>query len=110
MSSQAPTRLEEFDARLVQAPLQGLLRNMDGEMSRRLKTAMSSGDVEAERRFSLLLLMLRFTRNSYEAISLLCSDAEDSTKRKKEFALVMPPTNRQLLDLLFTLIFIMDDY
>jgi len=36
MTQQDVSRLEEFDARLVQAPLQGLLRNMDCELVRRL--------------------------------------------------------------------------
>jgi hypothetical protein len=83
---------------------------MDGELVRRLKQAMASHDSEAERRLSLFLLMLRFTKNSYEAASFLCSDTDDSPKRKKEFVLILPPTNRQLLDLLFTLVFMTDDF
>jgi hypothetical protein len=55
-------------------------------------------------------MMLRFTRNSYEALSFLCSDEDDAPKRKREFALILPPTNRQLLDLLFTLVFMLDDF
>jgi hypothetical protein len=102
--------LEVFDARVVQAPLQGLLRNMDGELSRRLRQAMASGDREAERRLSLLLIMLRLTKNAYEAIGFIVSDMDENPKRKKEFVLILPPTNRQLLDLLFTLVFIMDDF
>jgi hypothetical protein len=102
--------LQEFDARIVQAPLQGLLRNMDSELLRRVKQAMPLPDRETERRLTLLLLMLRFTRNSYEAVSFLCSSADDSQKRKREFVLILPPANRQLLDLLFTLVFMMDDF
>jgi len=102
--------LEEFNAQIVQAPLQGLLRNMDEELARRLKQSMASGDREAERRLSLLLIMLRITRNSYEAMSFLISNVEEHPRRKREFELVLPPTNRQLLDLLFTLVFMMDDF
>jgi hypothetical protein len=102
--------LEEFDARLVQAPLQGLLRNMDCELVRQLQHAMSVRDRESERRLSLFLIMLRFTKNSYEAASFICSDADDTPKRKREFVLILPPTNRQLLDLLFTLVFMLDDF
>ena len=110
MADQKPPPLEVFDARIVQAPLQGLLRNMDSELVRRLKQVMTSHDSEAERRLSLFLIMLRFTKNSYEAASFLCSDAEDTPKRKREFVLILPPTNRQLLDLLFTLVFMLDDF
>jgi hypothetical protein len=102
--------LEDFDARIVQAPLQGLLRNMDSELERQVKQAMPLPDREAERGLTLLLLMLRFTRNSYEALSFLCSDANDTPKRKRGFVLILPPANRQLLDLLFTLVFMMDDF
>lgn len=110
MAEQKLPALEVFDARIVQAPLQGLLRNVDGELVRRIKQAMASHDSEAERRLSLFLIMLRFTKNSYEATSFLCSDADDTAKRKREFALILPPTNRQLLDLLFTLVFMLDDF
>src|SRR5437667_1154248 len=102
--------LEVFDARIVQAPLQGLLRNMDSELARLLKEAMTSHDSVAERRLTLFLTMVRFTKNSYEAASFLCSDADDTPKRKREFVLILPPTNRQLLDLLFTLMFMLDDF
>jgi len=110
MAEQKLAPLEVFDARIVQAPLQGLLRNMDSELSRVLKHAMASHDSRAERELTLFLTMLRFTKNSYEAASFLCSDADDTPKRKREFVLVLPPTNRQLLDLLFTLVFMSDDF
>lgn len=99
-----------FDARIVQTPIQGLLRNMDCELVRLLKQAMLSPDRETERKLSLFLMLLCFTKNSYEAVSFLCSDDDDAPKRKREFALVVPPTNRQLLDLLFTLVFMLDDF
>jgi len=41
--------------------------------------------------------MLRITKNSYEAVSFLLSSTDEDPKRKKEFVLVLPPTNRQLL-------------
>src|SRR5580765_6085756 len=110
MTEQKLAPLEVFDARIVQAPLQGLLRNMDSELAWLLKQAMTSHDSVAERRLTLFLTMLRFTKNSYEAASFLCSDADDTPKRKREFVLILPPTNRQLLDLLFTLVFMLDDF
>jgi len=110
MTQEKMPPLEEFNAQLVQAPLQGLLRNMDSEIVRRLKQAAASHDGELERRLSLLLTMLRFTKNSYEAVSFLCSTMDETPKRKKEFVLVLPPANRQLLDLLFTLVFMTDEF
>jgi hypothetical protein len=110
MAIQKTPPLDVFDARIVQTPLQGLLRNMDSELVRRLRQSMGSRDTEAERNLSLFLMMFRFTKNSYEAASFLCSDADDIPRRKKEFALILPPTNRQLLDLLFTLVFMLDEF
>ena len=102
--------LELFDARIVQTPIQGLLRNVDCELVRLLNQSMTSRDPESERKFSLFLMMLSVTKNSYDAASFLCSDAEDAPKRKREFVLILPPVNRQLLDLLFTLVFVLDDF
>jgi hypothetical protein len=110
MAEQKLSPLGVFDARIVQTPLQGLLRNMDSELARLLKQGMTSHNREAERRLSLFLIMLRFTKNSYEAASFLCSDSDDAPKRKRDFVLILPPTNRQLLDLLFTLVFMLDEF
>jgi hypothetical protein len=110
MSEGKVPRLEEFDARIVRAPLQGLLRNIDSEITRQLKTTIGMQDKASERKLSLLLTMLRFTKNSYEAISFLSSSMDDSAKRKREFVLILPPANRQLLDLLFTLVFMLDEF
>jgi len=110
MTQQNEPHLEAFNAKVVQAPLQGLLRNMDSELVRRLKHATVDPDRKSEREISLLLLMLRFTRNSYEAICFLCSTMDETPRRKKEFVMVLPPANRQLLDLLFNLVFMMDDF
>jgi len=104
------TPLKVFDARIVQTPLRGLLRHMDASLGRLLTQAMVARHQEAERKLSLLLMMLRFTTNSYDAISFLCSDEDDAPKRRREFVLVLAPINRQLLDLLFTLVFMMDDF
>jgi hypothetical protein len=102
--------LEEFDAQIVQIPLRGLLTNMDRDLERRVLQAAQSGDKEAERRLTLLLMMLRFTINSYEAVCFLITNTEHHPKRKDRFALIVPPANRQILDLLFTLVFMMDDF
>jgi hypothetical protein len=102
--------LREFDARLVQAPLQGLFRNSDSELARRFRTAMASHDREAERTLSFFLILTRFAKISYESVSFLISSADDGSKRKREFVLVLPPINRQLMDMLFNLVYITDDF
>jgi hypothetical protein len=100
--------LEEFNAEIVQKPLAGLLFNVEREIEKRLKEATRRQDKETERRLSLLFMMLRFTINSYKAVCFLLTG--DSPKRNDRFALVIAPINRQILDLLFTLIYMMDDF
>jgi hypothetical protein len=83
--------LEDFNAQVVQKPLQGLLFNIDREMERNLKQAAKVRDLESERHLSLPLIMVRVTINSYQAICFLVTNTEEHPKRKKEFALVIPP-------------------
>ncbi len=54
--------------------------------------------------------MMRITKNTYEAVCFLVSDVSPDSARKPTFVLVVPPVNRQLMDLLFTLIYIRDDF
>src|ERR1700722_18121981 len=110
MNELNPPPLKEFDARIIQRPLQGIFRNMESELLRRVQTANTLRDVESERRSTLFLMMMQFTKNSYGAASFLCSTEDDASNRKENFALVLPPINRQLLDLLFTLVYILDDF
>jgi hypothetical protein len=102
--------LEVFDASIVQTPLRGLLMNIDRDLEKRLEQAKHSGDRVAERHVTLLMIMLRFTINSYKAVCFLISTTDYSPKREDNFVLIVPPANRQLLDLLFTLVFMIDDF
>jgi len=54
--------------------------------------------------------MLRFAINSYQAVGFLLSDLDVHPKRLARFVLVVPPINRQLMDLWFSLVYIMDDF
>ncbi len=104
--------LEIFDAQIVQVPLGGLLLNIDRDLERLYKrqTRPSTGTMFGERKTSLFLIMMRVTINAYQAICFLISTEGDAPKRKKKFALVVPAINRQLLDLLFTLVYMLDDF
>ena len=102
--------LKQFNAQLVQAPLQGLLRNTESELARRFQQAMVSRERMAERTFSFFLILARFTIVSYKSICLIVSDSDDGSKREKKFVLVLPPVNRQLMDMLFNIIYITDDF
>jgi hypothetical protein len=102
--------LETFNFSVVQQPLTGLLRNMDSDLRRRLDLLARTNDVNEIRRFTLLQIMLRFATNSYQAVGFLLSDLDEHPKRLPRFVLVVPPINRQLMDLWFSLVYIMDDF
>jgi hypothetical protein len=101
--------LQRFHFPIVQEPLTGLLRNMDSDLKRRVEEAGRANNAEAVRNLTLLLIMLRFAMNSYHAVCFLLADVEDP-KRLPGFVLVVPPINRQLMDLWFTLVYMMDDF
>jgi len=102
--------LRRFDFRIVQEPLTGLLRNMDSDLRRRIEEVQAAGNVEEHRRLTLLLIMLRFAINSYQAVGFLLSDLDEHPKRLARFVVVVPPINRQIMDLWFTIVYMMDDF
>ena len=51
-----------------------------------------------------------FTKNAYDAIRYLIADTPEDHNRKPNYVLIVPSVNRQLLDLLFTLVYMFDDY
>jgi hypothetical protein len=102
--------LTQFNAEVVQTPLKGLLTNISRELERSLQQAMESRSAVAERHWSLLLIMLRVALNSYEAICFLLVSAEKDPEKLRHFALVLPPVNRQMMDALFSLVYMRDDF
>jgi len=102
--------LDVFDFRKVQEPLDGLLRNLDGDLHRRIKEAQAANNFEEIRQLTLLLIMLRVAANSYQALGFLLSDVDVHHKRLPRFVLIVPSVNRQIMDLWFTLVYMMDDF
>jgi len=102
--------LETVNFVLIQEPLTGLLRNTDSDLQRQLKGIETSRNFREYRELTLLLIMLRSAANSYQALCFLLSDTEENTKRLPRFVLVAPSINRQIMDLWFTLVYIMDDF
>lgn len=108
MSLSKSKPLEAFDFQLIQRKFEGILINVDRDLERRLKAAEKKHE-ELARQLLLAILMVRIARNSYAALSVLLLDTDNSQKRRK-FVLVVPPVNRQLMDLLCTLVYIRDDF
>jgi hypothetical protein len=113
--AEAPTKIDPslpvYNMRYVQDPLQGLFRNMDSELERKIKRVPYIPQTEELRRQqSMLHAMFRATENSYLAACFLISDVEDCPKRRDTFVLVLPPIIRQVMDTWFNLVYINDDF
>lgn len=105
-----PPPLKRFDYSLVSKKLEGLLFNLDRDLERRITREILHQDDELDRCLTLLHVILRFARNSYEAVLYFAGDTPPDPRRKPKFAFVVPPINRQLLDLLFSLVYMLDDF
>lgn len=102
--------LRKFDYALVAERMDGLLINVDRDLQRLGNQAASANAPERERRISLLNVIVRFAGNSYEAVRYVAGDTPEDHRRRPNYVLVIPAINRQLLDLLFTLVYMLDDF
>jgi hypothetical protein len=102
--------LRKFNYALVQERMDGLLVNIDRDLQRRGKKAHQANQREADRCYMLLNLIVRFAKNSYDAVRYVAGDAPEDYRRKPNYVLVVPAINRQLLDLLFSLVYMLDDF
>jgi hypothetical protein len=102
--------LRRFDFGLVQRPLDGILLNVDRDLQRRLKEAGRRNDTGAVIAFTTMVATARFAANSYHAVAYLVADTPEDSQRKQTYVLVLPAINRQLLDLLFSLVYMFDDF
>lgn len=101
--------LQRIDFRLVQTPLDGLLINVDRDLQRRTKDAERFGSFDMARQLVLLDIFVRLVTNAYHAEAYLIADDPPDSRRKPQFVLVLPPINRQLLDLFCSLVYMLDD-
>lgn len=102
--------LRPFNFKIVQEPLTGLLRNMDSDLQRRIKQVEAARDVQQYMQLTLLLIMLRVAINSYQAVGFLLTDLDEHPKRLDRFVIVVPPINRQIMDLWFTVVYLLNDF
>lgn len=103
-----PLRL--FDYKLVAGSFEGALINVDRDLQRMGNRAEQAGANDLARRIGLLNTFVRFAWNSYSAARYLIAESPEDPGRKPNYALVLAPLNRQLLDLLFSLIYMLDDF
>jgi len=104
-----PKPLKEFNYQLVAPRLDGLLFNVDRDLQRRGSQAMQRRELDLERCILLLNLFVRFARNSYNAVRYVAGNTPEDHRRNPDYVMVVPAINRQLLDLLFSLVYMLDD-
>jgi hypothetical protein len=102
--------LRSFDYGLVSPKLEGLFLNIDRDLQRRAKQVLDAGDADSERCLVLLDMMFRFSWNAYRAVLYIAGQSPEDPLRKPSYALVIPNINRQLLDILFSLAYMLDDF
>jgi hypothetical protein len=111
MRKKTPTPLKplkKFDYKVISEKVWGLLINVDRDLRRR------SGDSRSVDLYGdhahLLNIFVRCAMNSYEAVLYFGGDIPEDPRRKKNFVIAIPPVNRQLLYLLFTIVYLLDDF
>ncbi len=105
-----PKPLRPFNYKLVAERLEGFLTNVDRDLQRRVNWSDAVEDEDSGLWMTCIDLMMRFAINSYHAVLYLVGDEPQDSRRKKNFMLVLPGINRQLLDLLFSLVYMLDDF
>ena len=73
--------LKQLEFKIIQEPLNGLLRNMDSDLQRRMEQAGTLGNSDEHKQPMLLLIMLRFAINSYQAVGFLLSDLDSGFRK-----------------------------
>ena len=101
--------LREFNYQLVATKLDGLYINVSRDLERQIELGAVRGHRQHVRSLSVLLVMLRFAWNSYGAVRYITADTPSDPNRKPNYVIVIPSVNRQLLDLLFSLVYMLDD-
>lgn len=105
-----PKPLKGFDFTLVQPQMKGLLINVDRDIHRQVKQAEQRNDLQTARQFVVMRMIQRVAINAYQAVIYVGAETPEDPNRKPTYILIVPPINRQLLDLLFTLVYMLDDY
>jgi hypothetical protein len=98
-----------FDVSLVQPRLEGLLVNVDRDLQRKLEKSGHAPNTNSTRQIILMLTMARITSNAYTGLCYLLVD-QGAPRWRKNFALLLAPANRQLMDILCSIVYIRDDF
>ena len=101
--------LRGFDFGIVNNKLDGFIFNVNRDLERKAQESFQRGHCAMEQCFSLLRVFLNFANNSYRAMRHLVADTPEDAKRDPKFVLVVPTVSRQLVDILCTIVYMLDE-
>jgi hypothetical protein len=101
--------LRGFDFALVNNKFDGFLFNVNRDLERKAEESFRRGHRAMERCFSLLRVFVNFANNSYRAMRYLSADTPEDSKRDLKYVLVVPTVSRQLVDILCTIVYMLDE-
>ena len=107
--TQASVQLQSVDYSALAAPIDGLLFNLDRDLQRQIAKLHKLGDRVKARSVEMPLMFLRYARIAYNSVRFLMADTPPDPARKPIYAIIVPNVNRQLIDILSTLVFMLDD-
>jgi hypothetical protein len=105
-----PTELHAFHFETVAAPIDGLLFNIDRDLQRQIARYHTAGERAKARGVEMPMMFLRYAKIAYNAIRFLTADTPPDPARRPVYAVIIPNVNRQLIDILSTLVFMLDDF
>lgn len=106
MSSRPKKDPAILDFSSLRAVVDGLLFNLERDLRRRSE---KTTDSDSARGLVLLRTAVRTIQNSYDAMRFMCAD-EQGQGQSDNYALLLPVINRMLLEVLFTVMFWLDDF
>jgi hypothetical protein len=95
-----------FDFRLIKTELEELLTTIENKVERDWVEKYRNLDGGRE----TILPLIRIARNTFKTILFICSDAVDNSSRELYFSLAVSPLTRTLLEALFSLIYLLEDF
>ncbi len=101
--------LKGFNFGLVNDKFDGFLFNVNRDLERKAQESFERGHLTMEQCFSLLRMFVNFANNSYRAMRYLAADMPEDSKRDLKYVLVVPTVSRQLVDILCTIVYMLDE-
>src|SRR5262245_11870005 len=96
----------KLDFNLIKDPLDRLLKATENKTEREWPMTLGGAPLHN----LVFLLSLKTARWTYVASLYLLSDKPDDSRRHLEYAVVVPPLSRTILDLVVSVLFIFDDF